>query len=33
MSIESHVVEMAWREPLVDVLHSVPGIRVEEAII
>ena len=31
MSIESHVVEMAWREPLVDVLHSVPGIRVEEA--
>ena len=31
MSIESHVEEMAWREPLLDILHSVPGIRGEQA--
>ena len=31
MSIESHVVEMAWREPLLNALHSVPSINVEQA--
>ena len=31
MSIGSYAVEMAWHEPLLDVLHSVPSIRGEQA--
>ncbi|MAW39788.1 MAG: hypothetical protein CMF27_02540 [Kiritimatiellaceae bacterium] len=31
MSVGSHLVEMAWHEPLLDVLHSVPGICPEDA--
>ena len=31
MSVESHLAEMAWREPLLDILNSVSGIRNEEA--
>ena len=31
MSIESNVEEMAWREPLLDILHSVPGICGQQA--